>query len=289
MQNPDELVHRVSNALEGNWQFDETNFDYPSLPKYVMFGVGKVSFSLGYVQELNVILRFLSVLLGAGIIFLIYWITRKLGGGILASSFASLFLIANQEFSINARFAHNDLYLAFFLVLTLYFLLLYQEKDQKEWLYAAFFGVGLAASSKYNGGVFLLMPLIVFVIKKGTVLFAKKLESLETLFIGITLSYLGFAAGTPKALLWMAYYFKRVIPALSHHATYGKTSESVVGFLGQWGNLKSSLGVYVYTLFFCISLFSFQKYHSMARVGKKNCLDFSFSDSCFRFAHYAFL
>ena len=80
MSNPDELVHRVEKALVGRWEFDETNFDYPSLPKYVMFGAGKVASTLGFGEYFHSIARFLSVLLGAGVIFLIYWIARKMGG-----------------------------------------------------------------------------------------------------------------------------------------------------------------------------------------------------------------
>jgi predicted membrane-bound dolichyl-phosphate-mannose-protein mannosyltransferase len=249
MNNPDELVHRVEKALEGRWEFDETNFDYPSLPKYVMFGVGKIAFSFGYAEEFKGIARFFSVLLGAGVIFLTYWIARKMGGSILASSFAALFLLTNQVFSINARFAHNDLYLTFFLVLSFYFLLLYQQGNQKGWLYATFFSVGLAASSKYNGGIFILVPILVFFFTEKKGLWQEKLKTLETLFISAALSFLGFAIGTPKALLWMAFYFKRVLPALSRHATYGKTSESIIGFVGQWGILRGALGFALHLLF----------------------------------------
>lgn len=249
MHNPDELVHRVVHALDGNWKFDETNFDYPSLPKHVMLGVGKTLYALNLTEKFHSIARFLSILLGAGTITLVYWITRELGGGILASSFASLFLISNHEIAINARFAHNDLYLIFFLTLTVYFLVKYQKRAQKSWLYVTFFCVGLAASSKYNGGVFLLVPIIIFAFNEGKQLFREKLASLETLFIGVVLTFFGFALGTPKALLWMAFYFKRVIPALSRHASYGRTSESVIGFFGQWGVFKNALGSTTYYLF----------------------------------------
>ena len=255
MNNPDELVHRVEKALEGRWEFDETNFDYPSLPKYVMLGVGKIAFSLGFGEHFHSIARFLSVLLGAGVIFLTYWIARKMGGSILASSFAALFLLTNQVFSINARFAHNDLYLTFFLVLSFYFLLLYQQMNQKGWLYAAFFSVGLAASSKYNGGIFVLVPILVFFFTEKKGLWQDKLKTIETLFISTALTFLGFAAGTPKALLWMAFYFKRVLPALSRHATYGKTPESIIGFIGQWGALQSALGLALYFLFILAILY----------------------------------
>ena len=152
MKNPDELVHRVEKALEGRWEFDETNFDYPSLPKYVMLGVGKIAFSLGFGEHFHSIARFLSVLLGAGVIFLTYWIARKMGGSILASSFAALFLLTNQVFSINARFAHNDLYLTFFLVLSFYFLLLYQQTNQKDGFTQPFLALGWQHQVNITGG-----------------------------------------------------------------------------------------------------------------------------------------
>lgn len=242
MQNPDELLHRVTKALEGRWQFDETNFDYPSLPKYVMFGVGQVVYALGFADKFDVVARFLSVLLGAGTVFLVYKITRRSGGAIFASSFAALFLISNYVFSVNARFAHNDLYLTFFITLSFYFLLRYADRQEKGWLYGVFFSVGLAASSKYNGGVFVLMPLLVWMVYEGKNFLAEKLRTFEVLFLGATLTFLGFAVGTPKSLLWMAFYFKRVLPALSRHATFGKTAASVPGIIGQGTVLTDVLG-----------------------------------------------
>ncbi|MBI2331863.1 MAG: hypothetical protein HYU84_06860, partial [Chloroflexi bacterium] len=40
--NPDELIWRVDQALAGNMKFDvtEPDFNYPSLPKYVMYFIG---------------------------------------------------------------------------------------------------------------------------------------------------------------------------------------------------------------------------------------------------------
>ena len=47
--NPDELVWRVDRALNGEMVFDETepDFNYPSLPKYVMFGIGRLVYGMG--------------------------------------------------------------------------------------------------------------------------------------------------------------------------------------------------------------------------------------------------
>ena len=118
VRNPDEIAHRVHKALLGEWAFDETNFDYPSLPKHVMFAAGQVSYELGYARdEFYVVVRTLSVLLGGLIIILSYKMTRKLGGNVFTAALASLLIISSSEFAINARFAHNDLYLIFFLLL----------------------------------------------------------------------------------------------------------------------------------------------------------------------------
>jgi 4-amino-4-deoxy-L-arabinose transferase-like glycosyltransferase len=260
MRNPDELVHRVEKALNGNWEFDQENFDYPSLPKYTMLGIGKIAYALGRGGDFKTIARFFSVLLGAGTIYLVYRLARHLGSGIGGGIIAALFVMTNHIYSLNARFAHNDLYLTFFLTLSLYFSVMYLSRtsrpNRRIWLYAAFFSVGLAASSKYNGGVFILLPLFIFLLEKRKRFFQETLRNVETLFIALLLSFFGFSLGTPKSLLWMSFYFKRMLPALSHHAAYGKTAESVPGIFGQWHVLQNMLGIFV-SLFFLAAFLYF--------------------------------
>ncbi len=249
MQNPDELAHRVNRALEGRWEFDETNFDYPSLPKYVMFGVGKLVYGLGFGEaEFYLVVRFISVLLGAATTYLVYHLARRAGGGVWASVLASVFLLSNHVLSINARFAHNDLYMLFFITLSAYFLLRYVEKMERGWSYASFFCVGLTASSKYNGGVFVLVPLIVWVVYEHRSFLAEKIRTIETIFISAVLTFGGFALGTPKALLWMAFYFKRMLPALNRHASYGANAGGARGVVGQWGQLVDLFGIVIFIL-----------------------------------------
>src|SRR5262245_44994784 len=45
---PDEVVVRSIKALHGEWKFSEINFNYPDLPQYVMFWLGKLILALGY-------------------------------------------------------------------------------------------------------------------------------------------------------------------------------------------------------------------------------------------------
>lgn len=71
----------------------------------------------------------------------------------------------------------------------------------------------------------------------------------ETLFIGGALTYLGYALGTPKALTWMAYYFKRVFTALNWQVNYGRDPDSIRGIVGQYPILQNGLGTALFLLF----------------------------------------
>ena len=58
---PDEIVVRSIKALNGEWKFSETNFDYPDLPQYAMFWLGKMILALGQTDtEVLIAARVLS-------------------------------------------------------------------------------------------------------------------------------------------------------------------------------------------------------------------------------------
>ena len=66
--NPDEMIWRVDMALQGHMQFDvtEPDFNYPSLPKYLMYAIGWVTYGLGKSSfALIVAARVFSAVLGA--------------------------------------------------------------------------------------------------------------------------------------------------------------------------------------------------------------------------------
>lgn len=250
--NPDEMVWRVDSALRGEIIFDETepDFNYPSLPKYVMFGIGKIVYGMGYSRSIFFIAaRTFSALLGAVSGILIYYLARTIGANVLTSGLAGLLYIASGIAAANGRFAHNDLYLQFFAILCVYSAIKYQYIKSRIWLYASFLTVGMAASSKFTGGSLLLVPLITFIFMNRVEVRRDWFRSLETLFIGGALSYGGYVIGTPKALLWMAYYFKRVIPALQNYPQYGFNSGSPIGLFGQWAVFESAVGTFAYYLF----------------------------------------
>lgn len=250
--NPDEMVWRVDSALRGEIQFDETepDFNYPSLPKYVMLGIGKIVYGMGYSRSIFFIAaRTFSAVLGAVSGVLIYYLARTIGANVLTAGLAGLLYIASGVAATNGRFAHNDLYLQFFAILCVYTSIKYQFTKSRTWLYGSFIFVGLAASSKFTGGSLLLVPLVVFIVMNWVGARRNWLSLLETLFIGSALSYGGYVIGTPKALFWMAYYFKRVIPALLNYPKYGFNSGARIGLFGQWAVFESAVGTFAYYLF----------------------------------------
>ncbi|MGH2583169.1 MAG: ArnT family glycosyltransferase, partial [Anaerolineales bacterium] len=240
----------VINALHGRLEFDEADFLYPSFPKYTMFGLGKLVLALGYGDwEVSWAARLLSVILGAGVVVLTYSIARLSGVTVGFSVLAALLVFTNSVLAQNARFAHNDIYLTLFVLLATWASLRYAQTEQRGWFYLGCFMVGLAASSKYNGIALLLLPLALFFIfttrKQPS---RDQLSQVETLILGLILTGLGYALGTPKALLWMTFYFKRMIPAFLNQASYGLRPDSIPGFMGQWGLLTSVLSTPVVVL-----------------------------------------
>ncbi len=250
--NPDELVWRVIKALDGEMKFDETepDYNYPSLPKYVMYGVMGLARALGASPKAMLVLaRLISVLLGGLTVLLIYNMMKAAGAHLYTRIFSAFLAISNTALVHNARFAHNDLYLLFFVTLSLFAIIRYSLTAKRLWLYLAFFSAGCAASSKYTGVSIVVVLLAVFLVAEWRNLRQDILRQAETLFIAVILTTLGFALGTPKALLWAAFYFKRMIPAALRFASYGRGPDSLIGLYGQWSTFREAVGTPVYFLF----------------------------------------
>ena len=246
---PDEIVIRSINALyDPEYKFDEGNYDYPTLPQYVMYGLGKIVLALGSTDVL-VTARIFSAMLAGLTVVLTYILARRAGGSVYVAGLGGLFLICVSEMEHNGRYAHNDTYLIFFTTLAVLCVVEYFRGQNKIWFYASLIAVGLAASCKYIGGSLIILPLGVYLLEQRRNLWKQPLAIAETLFIGGALTFLGYAAGTPKALFWMTYYFKRLLPALNWQVGYGRQPDSVRGILGQYGVMAEGLGLALVTLF----------------------------------------
>jgi hypothetical protein len=249
--NPDELAWRVDSALHGELVFDRTepDFNYPSLPKYVMYCVGKITYGLGYSSSVfYTSVRLVSALLGAMCGVLVYYLARTVGADMLTSALAGVFYVTSGVAAANSRFAHNDLYLQFFSVLCIFSAIKYQLTKSRVWIYSSFFAVGLAASSKYTGGSLLLVPLFVLIGLNWSDFRKSLLQFFGMCVFGGVLSFAGYVLGTPAALNFPA-YLKNVIPALHRFSVYGAGYGASIGLFGQWGVFRDAVGVFIYSLF----------------------------------------
>lgn len=245
---PDELAIRVSKALNDDWEFDTINFDYPSLPKYVMYGVGNLAIKLGYADKTLESLRLISVILGGAIVALTYKLSRKVGSSPLLAFLAAALALTCSELVLNSSFAHNDIYLAFFITITAFAVIRYAESSNRIWLYVSFLLIGLATSSKYNGVSVILVPGLLFISKNYRDILKNWLRNLETIIISAVSFAAGYAIGTPKSATWFAFYAKNAIPAITNHAKYGWEPGAKNGFFTQWGTLNSALGLPLFIL-----------------------------------------
>jgi len=254
---PDEVVVRSIKALHGEWQFSEINFNYPDLPQFVMYWLGRIVLALGYSDGVILVAsRVLSAVIAGSTIPLTCIIARRAGGSVHVAGLSGLLLLCVSELTHNGRFAHNDTYTVLFTTLSILFLINYSKTDQRGWLYASFLSVGMAASSKYTGGSLLPAVLAVYGLLQFKNLRNNWFAIAETLFISGALTFLGFALGTPKALTWMAYFFKRVFAALEWQATWGQRDDSLRGLTGQFPMMRESLGAALYFLFIAAAIWA---------------------------------
>lgn len=250
--NPDELIWRVDQALGGYMKFDvtEPDFNYPSLPKYVMYAIGWVTYHTGHSTVAFIVAaRSFSAFLGALAGVLIYYLARTIGANKWTSALAGILYVVSGVAAANARFAHNDLYLQLFTILCVYCAVKYQIVKSDRWLYATFFMVGMSATSKYTGGSLIFLPIVACVIVNWTLIHTRWLQMIGTLLLGGFISYVAYGIGTPIAFRDPIHYFLKVLIVMQNLKSYGFNSGSLVGLFGQWAVFKSAVGVFAYYVF----------------------------------------
>lgn len=250
--NPDEIVFKVNWAFNGKMDyFDLKNFDYPSLPKYVLLGLGKIVYGLGYTTfDYILAARALSVLLGGLIVLLTYNLAKRMKTGIPHALLAGLLMVSAGILVQNAHFAHNDLYMLVFALLAIHAIFSYIEGKDRLWLYAAFIFAGFSLSSKYNGIAVIPLVAFAYLLVENKALLGDRLRTLETLFISGVLTFCAYALGTPRAILDASFYFRNMLPAFFKHGAFGHRPGVPRGFIGQWSTIIETFG----WLFFILAI-----------------------------------
>ena len=251
--NPDELVWRVDSALRGDIIFDisEPDYNYPSLPKYVMYAIGYITYNIMGKSNFAFIVsaRIFSAILGALGGVLIYYLARAIKTNKYISLLAGVLYVISGIAAQNGRFAHNDLYLQFFTILCVYCLVRYESQESINWLYASFLSVGLATSSKYTGGSLIFLPAFIYILMNRSEISNRWLAIFKTLIIGGLIAFAGYVIGTPRTLTAPIKYAREILIVLDNLRSYGFNSGSQIGLIGQWATLKSAVGIFEYYLF----------------------------------------
>ncbi len=111
-------------------------------------------------SSLYIAARALSALLGVGMVFIVYLITKKIYGR-RAGLFSALILTLSAGFVADNHYAKVSALINFLSVLTVYFCVkaVYNSRFKRDFFIASFLA-GLSLATKFNGGI-LVLPLII--------------------------------------------------------------------------------------------------------------------------------
>ncbi len=209
----------VRSALGIRFSLNPGHFDWPHLYIYLNYFLfmifakfrdllpylGLKSYFLGFWDDRTIfylLSRLFSAVLGALTIIPIYLTSRRFYGKEIGLLSALLFSVVPFHV-MHSHYALIDVPMVFWVSWALYFSssIIYSP-SLKNYIFGGLF-VGLAASTKYNGGLVLLMIITAHLLRffkdKQEKLF--NVVGLRNLFLAGVSSFIGFVLGTPYAIL----------------------------------------------------------------------------------------
>jgi 4-amino-4-deoxy-L-arabinose transferase-like glycosyltransferase len=173
---PDEhaLVNRAAAILwTGDWNLHR--FNYPALYAYFQAAAYAAYYLYGVTQDLwryvptfavpnyYQVGRLLTATFGTLSVVSVYLVGRQIRNR-RAGLLASALLGANYLHVIHSHYAAFDITLGFWVILTLLFSLLITDRASAKWYLLAGLCAGLAGSTKYNGAVAIVIPLLAHIL-----------------------------------------------------------------------------------------------------------------------------
>lgn len=171
--------------------------------------------------------RIVTVIFATLSIVLIYKITKVLTKNKWVALVSTFFLSILQIHINYSIWVTNDVPLSFFILLVIYFLLLFLESGEEKYFYYSLIGSGLGITTKYNGGVVLVMPLIALLIshfKKGRIV--NKRMWLSIIFIPA----LVFIIVMPYAVIDLPHFLTDVGFEIRNYKVLGPFAKVTPGF-----------------------------------------------------------
>lgn len=225
---PDEhaLVTRAAAILwTGEWNLQR--FNYPSFYAYLqalayaayfLWGASRglwnavPSFTLPQYYHVG---RLVTALMGVATVLVVYQIAQ-LAFRRRASLLAAAMLGGSYLHIIHSHYATFDIMVGLLAALTLLFSVLIRRRRQAHWYLLAGLCAGLAAATKYNGAVALIMPLVAHVLSTRW----GEWGWLDgRLFLAGGGFLLGFLAGNPFALSSLPAFLNDLAQVLHHYGT----------------------------------------------------------------------
>lgn len=187
--------------------------------------------------------RLITLGFGIGCVVLVFLIGRRLTGIDWVGLLAALMVALSPTCVAHSRSTTPDTFAVFFILATAYVsLLVFQEGRTWQYLLAGAF-VGLAASSKYNAALILVMLLAAHFLRHGWQGFKK-----GNLYLALASSGLAFLLTTPFALLdfpkfWEDLQFDRKHYSTGHAGMEGDTLRWYLDYLLRVSGPASVLAV----------------------------------------------
>jgi 4-amino-4-deoxy-L-arabinose transferase-like glycosyltransferase len=220
-----EIVERSVRMMKTG-EFHPHFFDYPGLYIYLQFLTACVRFVVGGMQglwanlkdappsEFYVWGRAVTATFGTMTILLVYHAGRRISPltGLLA---AVLFAVQSMHVR-ESHFVLTDVPMTFFITLAwVLSLRAFEERTVRAFAWAGV-AAGLAAATKYNGGVAILLPMLVLLIGAGD--WQWRLRALGVVVLGAAVAFL---AGAPYTVLALP-EFLNAFAYLSHMYAVGQ-------------------------------------------------------------------
>lgn len=265
--------------------FNPHVFDYGSFPIYVNYFVdvfhffylmGKPEGATSFISNLGEILTFrdtgyyweishpsfyywnrlVVVLMSLGTIFLMYKTSKNISNSKYLGLLSAIFLGITPLFVTYSALITPNSFILFFALAVCYCSIKFYDSNKKKYLTLAAIFSGLAIASKYNSGLFILIPIIFLIakyIENKNKIYLK--EILRVFFISIIVFFLS----TPFAFIDSVHFLNEAAGQLRHYKVIGHPGATIKpGFIHmkyQLMQFKDNLGI---VALFVISLGFFQ-------------------------------
>lgn len=235
------------------WNWDMPGFDfnphffnYPAFTFYFHYLIQSIHYGIGYLlgiytdvasfkesYTISIILaRLVTAIFDLGTILIIFLFVKHLAGEKIALIAAGLLAI-NPLHIQNSHSINVDIPLAFFVILSLFFIHKIYSTSEKKWYLLAGLGIGLATATKYNGALLLVVLISAHLFRSQTITDAIRSLKDSSFYQSIAIATTIFFLFNPFIIIsfgefWRDFSFEKL------HMSYGhlgiEPSESTLTF-----------------------------------------------------------